>query len=88
MKPVQVVLDAELLEQLDQHARRRHLSRSAFLRQVVAESLQRLRMAELVEADRDAWAKHPETAGERATARMLTRSQASVMGKLSRAERW
>ena len=56
MKPVQVVLDAQFLEKLDQQARRRKLSRSAFLRQVVAESLQRLRMAELVEADREAWA--------------------------------
>lgn len=88
MKPVQVVLDADLLEQLDQQARRRRLSRSAFLRQVVAESLQRLRMAELVEADRKAWAKHPESREEQATARALMRAQASVLGKLSREERW
>ena len=88
MRPVQLVLDEALLERVDHFARRRKVTRSAFLREALTETLDRLQIAEQVEAIREAHRAMPETKEERATARALQRSQGRLLRRLATGERW
>ncbi|MBI3182823.1 MAG: ribbon-helix-helix protein, CopG family [Myxococcales bacterium] len=88
MKPVQIVMDEQLLARLDRAARRRKLSRSAFIRQSVEAALSSDQLQALVEAERQAYRKQPLSAAERAAFRELSKAQERVLQGLSRGERW
>jgi len=88
MKAVQIVLDEKLLAEVDRAARKHHVSRSAFIRDSVAHTLGTLQMRELVEAERRAYARRPQTADERAALRALAHAQDHVLADLSKTDRW
>ena len=88
MKAVQIVLDEELLAEVDRVARKHKASRSAFIRDSVAQTLNALRMRELVESERRAYLKRPQTAAERAAFRALSGAQDRVLAQLSKKDRW
>jgi metal-responsive CopG/Arc/MetJ family transcriptional regulator len=88
MKTVQIVLDEELLAELDRVARKRRASRSAFIRESVAQTLSALRIREQVEAERRAYLRRPQTADERAALRTLSRAQDRVLAQLGKKDRW
>lgn len=88
MKAIQIMVDEKLLTRVDRAARRRHVSRSAFIRRSVEAALSSEHLRALVEADRKAYEARPQTAEERASYRALSSSQARVLGELSGEESW
>jgi metal-responsive CopG/Arc/MetJ family transcriptional regulator len=88
MKTVQIVLDEDLLAEVDSVARKRRSSRSAFIRESVAQTLAALRMRSLVEAERRAYRQHPQSADERAAFRGLSAAQDRVLAGLGKKDRW
>ncbi len=88
MKAVQIVLDEDLLAQVDRVVRKRRLSRSAFVRDSVAQTLGALHMDDLVQAERRAYSRRPRTADERAAARALSDAQDQVLLELEKTDRW
>jgi metal-responsive CopG/Arc/MetJ family transcriptional regulator len=88
MKPVQIVLDAELLVRIDRAARKRRLSRSGYVRESLEAVLRAQRIRELVEAERLAYARKPPTADERAAARSLSKGQDRLLARLAREDSW
>jgi metal-responsive CopG/Arc/MetJ family transcriptional regulator len=88
MRPIQVVLDDDLLARVDRAARKRKASRSATMRRLLEAGLERESIAALVEAERAAYAKQPATREERDSVRALTRAQARVLDKLAREQPW
>ena len=73
MKPIQLVIDEELLTQVDRRARERRVSRSAFIRDTLVEAFRRLRYQELAEQERLAYARKPVTVSERRAVRHMQR---------------
>lgn len=86
MKAVQIVLDEKLLAEVDRAVRKGHVSRSAFIRDSVTQTLGALRMRELVESERRAYLRRPQTADERAGFRALSDAQDHVLSDLGKAE--
>jgi metal-responsive CopG/Arc/MetJ family transcriptional regulator len=64
MKTVQMTLEPELVARVDKAARRLGLSRSAFTRRALTESLNRLTQQELEERHRDGYRRHPARRAE------------------------
>jgi metal-responsive CopG/Arc/MetJ family transcriptional regulator len=88
MKPIQVVVDEDLLARVDRSAKRLKISRSAAIRRFVEVGLEQEAMAGLAQKEAEAYARTPETREERAAFRSLERSQQRVMKELSRGDRW
>ena len=88
MKAVQIVLDEDLLAEVDRAARKRRSSRSAFIRESVAQTLAALSMQELVASERRAYRRRPQTADERAAFRALSGAQDRVLAELGKKDRW
>jgi metal-responsive CopG/Arc/MetJ family transcriptional regulator len=88
MKPVQIVLDADLLSRLDRAARKHKLSRSRYVRDSLEAVLRAEHIRDLAEAERQAYARKPLTAAERATDRVLSRAQDKVLQRLAREDPW
>lgn len=59
METVQIVLDAALLKAADRAARRRHVNRSALVREALREHLKRLAVSERERRDRRGYADRP-----------------------------
>jgi metal-responsive CopG/Arc/MetJ family transcriptional regulator len=64
MGTVQIVLGKELLKAADRVARRRHLNRSALVREALREHLKRLAVHEREQRDRAGYEAIPIEAGE------------------------
>lgn len=64
MKTVQMTLDADLVARVDKAATRLGLSRSAFARRALSETLERLRQRELEERHRAGYRRRPVRRGE------------------------
>jgi metal-responsive CopG/Arc/MetJ family transcriptional regulator len=88
MKAVQIVVDSELLGRLDKAARRRHLSRSAFVRQALESVLGAEHMQELVDAERRGYAAKPTTADEERSTRALVKAQQVILAQLASEDPW
>jgi metal-responsive CopG/Arc/MetJ family transcriptional regulator len=88
MKAVQIVLDDRLLATLDRAARRRKLSRSAFVRRSLEAALARERMESLLESERAAYARKPLSPDERATIEDLQTAQDRVLASLDGGDGW
>ncbi len=88
MRTIQIVVDAELLARLDALVRKRHVSRSAFIRQSLSAALEEARLQELVEADRRGYEARPLTAEDKRGLGALARAQARLAKKLGRGETW
>lgn len=58
MKTIQIVLDRELLQAVDQVARRMNQNRSALVREALREHLRRLEIGREEDRDRKGYAKH------------------------------
>src|SRR5438876_1034392 len=86
VRPIQIVMDEDLLVDLDRSARRKRQSRSAFIRSAVAEVLRRQHYLELAERERLAYARKPVTPAERAGVRRMQRG--SDRSWASQKERW
>ena len=61
MKPVQIVLDDDLLREVDREARRSKSNRSAFVRDALREHLRRQRVRELEARHRAGYERFPAT---------------------------
>jgi metal-responsive CopG/Arc/MetJ family transcriptional regulator len=59
MKPIQVVMDEELLREVDREAKRAKTKRSALIREAIREHLKRRRVRELEERHRAGYERHP-----------------------------
>lgn len=64
MQTIQVVLDEKLLHAADFAAQRKHVNRSALIRQALAEHLRRFQIAELEERDRRGYEASPQQEDE------------------------
>jgi metal-responsive CopG/Arc/MetJ family transcriptional regulator len=64
MKTIQMTIDEPLLEAIDTASRAQHTTRSAFIRQAVATSLQRARIEQKEAQHAAGYARHPVEAGE------------------------
>jgi metal-responsive CopG/Arc/MetJ family transcriptional regulator len=64
MRTIQMTLDAALVARVDEAARRLGLTRSAFTRQALADTLERLRRRELEERHRAGYRRKPLRRGE------------------------
>ena len=64
MGTVQIVLGKELLRAADRAARRRHVNRSALVREALREHLKRLAIKELEARDRAGYQARPVEPGE------------------------
>jgi metal-responsive CopG/Arc/MetJ family transcriptional regulator len=66
MQVVQIVLDKQLLQAADQAAKRTRKNRSALVRDVLREHLQRLELRAKEERDREGYSRKPHTHEETA----------------------
>jgi metal-responsive CopG/Arc/MetJ family transcriptional regulator len=64
MQTIQVVLDDKLLRATDSAARREKLNRSALIRNALRDHLKKLKIRELEERERRAYALKPQTVEE------------------------
>jgi metal-responsive CopG/Arc/MetJ family transcriptional regulator len=64
MKAVQVVLEEDLLDQADRQAKRDKLNRSQLIRAALREYLERVRLRELEDRDREGYEREPIEPGE------------------------
>ena len=64
MKTIQITMDEDLLKKVDQTTKKIKMTRSAFIREALLLSLQRLRARELEEKHREGYRKHPVKKGE------------------------
>lgn len=64
MKTVQMTLDEDLVEAVDEAARRLGTSRSAFARSALREALARLREQQLEQKHREGYQRRPVKPGE------------------------
>ena len=64
MKTVQMTLDEELVRSVDRVRKRLHLSRSAFTRHALRESLARYSVAQQEQRHREGYERHPVAADE------------------------
>lgn len=64
MKTVQMTLDEELVEAVDEAAKRLGTTRSAFAREALREALARERVKHLEQKHREGYEKHPVKTGE------------------------
>jgi hypothetical protein len=64
VKTVQMTLDEELVEAVDEAARRLGTTRSAFTREALREALARDRAHQLEQEHREGYERHPVKAGE------------------------
>ncbi len=64
MRTIQMTLDPALVTRVDKAARRLGLTRSAFTRRALAESLERLRQRELEDRHRAGYRRKPVRRGE------------------------
>jgi metal-responsive CopG/Arc/MetJ family transcriptional regulator len=64
METIQIVIDPELLRAADREVRRAKTNRSALIREALRAYLRRLRVRELEEQERRAYAAKPQRAGE------------------------
>jgi predicted transcriptional regulator len=88
MKPIQIVLDEELVSLVDTFAKQRKQTRSAFVREALAETLKRMKRAAAVEAIVESYRKHPLTKEERAEIRAMDRATARSMRQLDKEDPW
>ena len=88
MKPVQVVLDEALLARLDRAARKRKVSRSAFIRETLETALGSVALERLVAAERASYERQPQTADEKAAHRALRAASSRAMQKLVEQDEW
>jgi len=88
MKPVQIMLNEDLLGRLDRVARKRHLSRSAFIRRSLEAALEAEQTRELIEAERRGYAAHPVAVEEERGYRSLAKAQEAVLARLSKEDPW
>lgn len=79
MKPVQIVLDQDLLARIDRQARKTGVSRSAFIRASLEKVLRAERMQGLAEQERRAYARQPPGKGEKAGLKALASSGRKVL---------
>jgi metal-responsive CopG/Arc/MetJ family transcriptional regulator len=61
---IQVVLDDDLLDLADEFARKKHVNRSALIREALRAHLKRLHYQELEKQEREAYRQKPEDRGE------------------------
>lgn len=64
IKTIQVTMDDTLLSEVDQTVQEMNLSRSAFIRQVLAEALRRYRIRKLEKQDAEGYARIPSRLDE------------------------
>ena len=64
MATIQVVLDDDLLELTDRLARKRHVNRSALIREALRAHLKKFHDQELENEEREAYRRHPDDVGE------------------------
>jgi metal-responsive CopG/Arc/MetJ family transcriptional regulator len=64
MKTIQIVLDSALLRATDGAAKRKHVNRSALVREALREHLKRLKIRELESRDRSGYERYPDRAAE------------------------
>lgn len=64
MKTVQMTLDEDLVRGVDRVRKKLHLSRSAFTRKALRESLARYSVAQQEKKHREGYERHPVAAGE------------------------
>lgn len=64
MATIQVVLDDDLLELTDMLAEKRHLNRSALIREALRAHLKKLHYEELERQEHEAYRRRPEDAAE------------------------
>ena len=86
MKVIQIVVEEAMLGRIDTLAKRRGLSRSAFIRSALEAKLVDERIAVLVDAERSAYAKHPPSAAERAAFEALSEGQDRALALLAAEE--
>jgi metal-responsive CopG/Arc/MetJ family transcriptional regulator len=77
-----------LLSRLDRAARKHKLSRSRYVRDSLEAVLRAEHIRDLAEAERQAYARKPLTAAERATDSVLSRAQDKVLRRLAREDPW
>lgn len=88
MKPVQVVLDEEMIRRIDRRARKVGVSRSAFIRDALEQILRGERLDELSAQERAAYQARPLTNDEQSAARALRGAQDRVLARLDDEGRW
>jgi metal-responsive CopG/Arc/MetJ family transcriptional regulator len=64
MKTIQITMDEDLLMKVDQTTKKIKMTRSAFIREALISSLEKLRSQELEEKQREGYRKHPVKKGE------------------------
>lgn len=75
MATIQVVIESELLEQLDSKLNGAKKARSAFVRRLIREELERMAIADLEDQHRKSYEDFPETETERIEYARLERAQ-------------
>ena len=64
METIQVVLEKALLDATDRAARRRHVNRSALVREALRAHLARLATVDREERDREGYSRQPNESGD------------------------
>ena len=64
MTTIQVVLDDDLLDLTDQLAKKRHINRSALIREALRAHLKKLRYQDLESQEREAYRRQPDEMAE------------------------
>ena len=88
VKTIQIVVDKALLREVDQLARKRGVSRSAWIRQSIESRLGQERLKELIERERAGYSRHPITKAEKEAFRALSAAQERVLARLGKDNPW